>query len=97
MRTKYLSIIAISAIMSACSNGNSIKTENTDVIAAAHRDASAVVDASNDIFQQEKAVLAIRVRENALRDAGYDEEADEYIDEVSKILVDSLHILDPCK
>ena len=45
-------------------------------------------------MQREHAVLAIRVREQTLRDNGYEQEADLYYSTARSILVDSLHIIE---
>lgn len=96
MKLLHLIIPAITLTLTACNSQKHEKSDDARVTDAACRDAEKVITAENDIFEQEKAVIAIRVRENALRDAGYDDEADQYIDIVSHILVDSLHILSDC-
>lgn len=89
-------IITISALtFSACSNDSTKSQEDIRVEEAAHRDANRVINAEDDIFEQEKAVIDIRIRENALRDAGFDNQADLYISIIDHILVDSLHIVPP--
>lgn len=61
---------------------------------AAHRDVAKVVAAKEGSMDREHAVLAIRVREYALRSNGHETEADLYLETARKLLVDSLHIIE---
>lgn len=90
---KTLTIVAAltAAMLSSCGGHDSVDYSKIDE--AAKRDASKVSIAPEGSMQREHAVLAIKVRENALREAGHDKAADRYIDTARKILVDSLHII----
>lgn len=83
--------VAVCALMS-CSGKQ--KEINENVIATAQRDAAKVAEAPEKSMQREHAVLAIRVREHALRSNGYEQEADLYYSTAHSILVDSLHIIE---
>lgn len=80
-------------ILSACSDG--AKNDLNKAEQAARRDVAKIVDAPEGSMQREKAVIAIRVRENALRQAGYNEAADRYISTAQTLLTDSLRIIQP--
>lgn len=80
-------------ILSACSDGANNDLNKAEQ--AARRDVAKVVDAPAGSMQREKAVIAIRVRENALRQAGYNEAADRYISTAQTLLTDSLRIIQP--
>lgn len=90
-------VILLSIILASCSAQESDPEALDAVSRAAVRDAAKVAEAVPGSMEQQGAVLEIRVRENALRDSGFDDEADLYIQTVSHILVDSLHILTPCR
>ena len=53
--------------------------DDSRIVAAAERDARAVVDAPQGSMRREDAVLAIRARESRMRASGYDREADRYV------------------
>lgn len=90
-------IIMVIGIMLVSCSARECDPEALDAVSrAAVRDADKVAEAVPGSMEQQGAVLEIRVRENALRDRGFDEEADLYVQTVSHILVDSLHILSPC-
>lgn len=76
-----------------CSGGDNADREKIE--AAARQDAAKVAEAPEGSMQREQAVLAIRVREEALREAGHNEAADIYIEAAGKILIDSLRIIEP--
>lgn len=86
-------LTALAAISLAASCGSS-DSPMPEVEAAARRDAAKVVAATGSM-QREGAVLDIRVREQALRDAGHGRAADIYISTAVHILIDSLGIIDP--
>lgn len=86
-----LTALAAISLAASCGESNSPMPE---VEAAARRDAAKVVAAAPGSMQREGAVLDIRVREQALRDAGHDRAADIYISTAAHILIDSLGIID---
>lgn len=91
---KKLAIIAISAcsvLLLSCSDKRPAHYDTVED--AARRDAAKVVDAKENSMDREHAVLAIRVREHALRANGYETEADIYLSTAHHILVDSLKII----
>lgn len=88
-------LFALGFALSSCSSPERDHSGEEAVCRAAERDADAVAKAAPGSMEQQGAVIEIRVRENALRDGGFDNEADLYISTVSRILVDSLHILPP--
>lgn len=94
MKTISLIISSLALfILSACSDGTNNDLNKAEQ--AARRDVARVVDAPEGSMQREKAVIAIRVRENALRQAGYNEAADRYISTAQTLLIDSLRIIQP--
>ena len=92
MKIKYLLTYLIAVLtFTACSES----VKNSEIIrSAAIRDAAKVAEAPESSMQREHAVLAIRVREQILRDNGYEQEADLYYSTARSILVDSLHIIE---
>lgn len=91
---KHILIILVSIfVISSCANSDS--ESYAKVEEAARRDAAKVVEAPEGSMQREHAVLSIKVRENSLREAGYDKAADIYIRTAHKILADSLQIITP--
>lgn len=60
---------------------------------AARRDVEKVIAAKEGSMEREHAVLAIRVREHALRSNGHEDEADLYYTTAHNLLVDSMHII----
>lgn len=94
MKSLIISFFTLSTLLiSACSGTSDADFKKVEE--AARRDVAKVADAPEGSMQREHAVLAIRVREHALRDAGYDAEADRYIELAGNLLIDSLHIIDP--
>lgn len=89
---KQILILLLLVFFAGCSSSENANFEKIED--AAQRDAAKVVESAEGSMQREHAVLAIRVREEALRQAGYDYEADVYIGTAGKILIDSLHIID---
>ncbi len=85
-------IIAVTSLIASCSGSRGQTNDN--IIATARRDADRVAQAPEASMQREHAVLAIRVREHALRSNGYTHEADLYYTTARSILVDSLHIIE---
>ena len=59
----------------------------------ARRDVAKVVEAKEGSMEREHAVLAIRVREHALRSNGHEAEADLYYTTAHNLLVDSFNII----
>ncbi len=97
MKKIYVFSLFLCFIATACSSSVEDRSVVGAVTDAAVRDAAKVVEAKPESMEQEGAVLEIKVRENELRDAGFDNEADLYIETVSHILVDSLHVLSSCR
>lgn len=94
MRKHTLPCLIVACLLSgACTNNRTVDREKIE--ATALRDVSKVMQTSPNTMQREKAVLAIRVRERELRDNGYDEEADIYINIAQTMLIDSLNIISP--
>lgn len=90
--TVILPIFAIICTLSSCSGSRS--PYHDQVIAAAHRDADKVIQATAGSMERERAVLAIRVRQHALSANGHKSEAELYYNTAHHILVDSLHIIE---
>ncbi len=90
----YISAITIAAFLTACSHSKNNQRQYEAVEAAARRDVAKVVDADEGTMQREHAVLAIKVREHALRSNGHENEADIYMSTARTLLVDSLHIIE---
>lgn len=94
MKTLFITLFSISAFLfGACSDSGDADLQKIEE--AAKRDVSKVAEALEGSMQREHAVLAIRVREHALREAGYDNEADKYIEIAGNLLIDSLRIIEP--
>jgi len=92
MRNIIFVISLMAAALSACSGSD--RSDRQKIEDAVRRDVSKVADAPEGSMQRERAVLAIRVREHALRSSGYEDEADQYIEMAGNLLIDSLKIID---
>ena len=81
-RILYHTILTAGILISGACSGNSASAENSAEIKearnAAIRDAAEAADTQKGSMEREKAVLAIRARESALRDAGFEDAADAY-------------------
>lgn len=94
MKSFIISFFTLSTLfISACTGSSDADIQKAEE--AARRDVAKVAEAPDGSMQREHAVLAIRVRENALRTAGYDSEADKYIEVASNLLIDSLRLINP--
>lgn len=92
---KYFTLVTILTLAAACSSCSHSRPKHFDrVEEAARRDVAKVANAAEGSMDRERAVLAIRVRENALRYNGHEAEADLYLETAHKLLVDSLHIIE---
>lgn len=91
---KSLLLIALTvlSVLVACTGSHEENYRKVDE--AARRDAAKVAEAPEGSMQRENAVLEIRVKERALRKAGYNREADRYVQETGKLLIDSMHIIE---
>ena len=95
MKTKTFLIICAAATICALSSCSKQRPEYYErVEAAAIRDVAKVIDAKENSMEREHAVLAIRVRHNAMKANGYDDEAELYLNIARHILVDSLHFIE---
>ena len=93
MKKSVLTLAFIFALL--CISCSHSRPEHFDrVEEAARRDVAKVVAAKDGSMDREHAVLAIRVREYALRANGHEAEADLYIETARNLLVDSLHIIE---
>ena len=96
MKRSALITTTIASFLLLCSScGHSRPAHFDQVEEAARRDVAKVIAAKEGSMEREHAVLAIRVREHALRSNGHEEEAELYYSTARDLLVDSLHIISP--
>lgn len=90
-------IISVSILMmlsmTSCGKTETRPDYYEEVVAAANHDVRQVASAPAASMERERAVLAIRVKENALRRAGHAGAADLYYSTANSLLTDSLHII----
>lgn len=88
----FFSIIICSAVIYGCScraDDGSTEADLAAARAAGERDAAAVVEAAPNTYEREHAVLAIRARESAMRDAAFPDAADAYIEAAHAVLTEN--------
>lgn len=85
-------IVGIMTLISRCSDGSVVRSAGdfeipvTDALKAGREDARKVMSTAPGSMEREEALLFIRSREHALRDAGHAHAADDYINSAKEEL-----------
>lgn len=89
-------LLAAAATLGSCGGDDRDRPSKADInrtIEQARKDVAAVADAPKGSTERQRALIDIRVRENRLREAGYEKLAGIYICEAEDLLADSLGIV----
>ena len=82
--------LCAAAMLSACSSGDATEKELNASRDAGRRQAEAALTYPKESMAREKAIFEIRARETRLRDAGFEECADAYIEAAGAVLEGNL-------
>lgn len=97
MKQFAIIILAAAAVaLSSCGGDNRNRPSKADInrtVEQARKDVAIVASTAPGTTDRQRALIGIRVRENRLRQAGYETLAGIYISEAEDLLADSLGIV----